>query len=168
LNANGAFTWKGTPDSAAEVAAVKSCRSFLAIGCFPLLACCSIGQQAHRELYVCAGNAGEGAFFDYIAEAAKELGYRLSKGTSEDAHRHVTTVVKATGWSTDIWATNQIIVPALNDPAGEIIPRHDAFNISVNGQPFAAKQVDRTYFSLRSKLSRGGYRISDQPCPADA
>jgi hypothetical protein len=150
--------------TAACTAAVKSCGSFLIMACcFPLLASCSFGQQAHREFYVCVGKSGEGAFFDYISSTAKELGYRPSTGTAEDDRGHVTTVMKATRWTTAIWVTNQIVGPALNDPAGEIIPRHDAFSISVHG--LTSAEVGRTYDNLKSKLSHDGYWVNDQRCP---
>lgn len=145
---------------------MKSCHSYLVIACFQLLASCSLGQRAHRELHVCAGKVSEGVFFDYISKSAKELGYRPSTGIAEDDRGQVTTVMKATRWTTSIWATNETIGPGLNDPNGEVIPRHDTFVVSVDGAAFAAKQVDSTYYLLGSKLSRDAYRIHDrdQPC----
>ncbi|MBV9529202.1 hypothetical protein [Sphingomonas sp.] len=140
---------------------MKRWQPLVAIPCLSFLAACSLVSRAHREFQICA--VPEAAFFNDISNTVNQLGYRASTGTAEDAQGHLTTVMKATRWTTAIWATNQVVFPALNQAGGEVIPRHDAFYISVDG--LTSAQVNRAYGSLISKLSHDGYRVSYEPCP---
>jgi hypothetical protein len=142
-------------------------RAFLAL-IFALSCGCSVGHSQHRAFYVCVGTKSEQSLFNLMSETTTQLGYWPSTGTATDDRGNVTTVMRASGWTTDVWLENAVTFPKITDPmeSAYVVPSHRQFYVSIDGLPFARERMEATDAFLRSRLMSTGYQVfnDDRGC----